>query len=187
MGLDYTSGCVNYRDVGEFINWLSGEELLPEKRILRGGSTDYVKDLKEIGNPKTIINLRKGPDIKTFGIDHLHFPISNQYEKYHTEQKEVRLWLNMIIKSFEREEIRFPILFHCLSGKDRTGIVIAALLLILGISEELIIKEYLLSEGDVKEERIRIAIDGIKSNPDYFNRLDIEKVKERLENVANSP
>ena len=32
MGLDYTSGCVNFRDVGEWVNLLASRPVLP-----RGG------------------------------------------------------------------------------------------------------------------------------------------------------
>ncbi len=182
MGLDYTDGCVNFRDAGEFINWLAGEKLLPENTILRGGSTDYIDSPNEIGNPKTIINLRKGTDSNTFSLNYLHFPIANKYEKYHTDQKEVQIWLNTILQAFESDQIEFPVFIHCLSGKDRTGIVIAAILLILGIEEELIIKEYLLSEGEVSIERIRTAISGMKSKANYFNRINQEKIIEKIKN-----
>jgi len=38
-----------------------------------------------------------------------------------------------------------PVLYHCVSGKDRTGVLIALLLLILGVPEELVISDYTLS------------------------------------------
>jgi protein-tyrosine phosphatase len=37
MGLDYTGGCVNFRDVGELLNLLADRQVMPERRILRGG------------------------------------------------------------------------------------------------------------------------------------------------------
>ncbi len=179
MGLDYTAGCVNFRDVGEFVNWLSNQQLLPVNKLLRGGKTDFVRDISEIGTPKTIINLRKGHDQNNFGVAYYHFPLENKIEKYHTEQKEVRRWLNGIVKLFEQEELAYPVLIHCLSGKDRTGIVVAALLMIAGISPEVIVQEYLISEGEVSEELILVALKGM-SQHDYFNRVDVEKVKTNL-------
>ncbi|MEM9528717.1 MAG: tyrosine-protein phosphatase, partial [Bacteroidota bacterium] len=154
MGLDYSEGCVNFRDLGEFVNLIIGEEVLPEKKIYRGGSIDYVKDVQEIGNPKSIFNLRNGPDPNSLNLVQLHFPMANKIEKYDTSQKEVRKWLNEIIKEFENPDLAFPVLIHCLSGKDRTGIVVAALLLILGVKKEVIVEEYLLSDGEVNKERI---------------------------------
>lgn len=180
MGLDYTAACVNFRDLGVFINLIADRDLFPVNKILRGGSTDYVDDAAQIGHPKTIINLRKGTDLKTFDLDYFHFPISNKYEKYHTEQQEVRIWLNAILKTFEDPRLKYPVFIHCLSGKDRTGIVIAAILFILGVSKEIIIEEYLLSDGEVKTERILTAIEGIQANKNYFNRLDIAAVKAHI-------
>ncbi len=180
MGLDYTDGCVNFRDVGGYINLILGEKKLHENQLLRGGSIDYVKTLDEIGQAKSIINMRNGADEAAFDAEYLHFPMSNKIEKYDTSQKEVKIWLNQIIKTFENPAIQFPILVHCLSGKDRTGIVIAAILLIIGIQKEIIIEEYLLSEGEVKVEWIQLAMDGMQDVDMYFNRINLQNVRKNL-------
>ena len=55
----------------------------------------------------------------------------------------------------------FPLLFHCVAGKDRTGIVSAFLLGILNVDESVIIEDYLLTnklrkrEMELKEKEIR--------------------------------
>ncbi|BDD11842.1 hypothetical protein FUAX_42740 (plasmid) [Fulvitalea axinellae] len=180
MGLDYSDGCVNFRDVGEFVNLIYGEELLNENILFRGGSIDFVDHRNEIGNASSIINLRNGPDSMVFESDYLHFPMSNKIEKYDTSQKEVRVWLNQIIKIFETPDLEFPVLIHCLSGKDRTGIVVGAILLIIGIEWEIIIEEYLLSEGDVKAEWISLALNGMGDIENYFNRINFERAQENL-------
>jgi protein-tyrosine phosphatase len=180
MGLDYTDGCVNFRDVGGYINLINDKKILQEKRFLRGGSIDYVKMPSEIGHAKTIINLRNGADEAAFDAEYLHFPMSNKIEKYDTSQKEVNIWLNQIVKTFENPNVKFPVLIHCLSGKDRTGIVIAAILLIIGIKQEIIIEEYLLSEGEVKEQWIQLAMDGMQDVDAYFNRIDLQNVRKHL-------
>eukprot|EP00966_Prymnesium_polylepis_P212444 4921202-Prymnesium_polylepis.1 len=41
----------------------------------------------------------------------------------------------------------FPVLIHCRSGRDRTGVVVAAVLSLLGVPEHLIIAEYARSDG----------------------------------------
>ena len=41
-----------------------------------------------------------------------------------------------------------PVLFHCAVGKDRTGVVIALLLALLGVPEETILADYSLSNAD---------------------------------------
>lgn len=40
---------------------------------------------------------------------------------------------------------RFPLLIHCQAGKDRTGIIVALILLALGVEKELIIKDFMKS------------------------------------------
>src|SRR5437868_14289436 len=41
------------------------------------------------------------------------------------------------------------ILFHCFAGKDRTGVIAALLLAVAGVDRDLIIQDYVLSEGTV--------------------------------------
>ncbi len=42
-----------------------------------------------------------------------------------------------------------PALFHCTTGKDRTGWAAAALLMLLGVSDDLVMKEYLLTNVEL--------------------------------------
>ncbi len=180
MGLDYTQGCVNFRDVGAFLNLIADKVIFPENKIFRGGSIDYVESLDEINHPQTIVNLKNSHDAQDFDLDYYHFPMANKIEKYDTTQKEVRTWLNEIMNIFEEDELKYPVLIHCLSGKDRTGIVVASLLWIAGIDEAFIVEEYLLSDGEVKAERILQSLEGIKSHANYFNRVDLEKVRKNV-------
>lgn len=180
MSLNYTNGCVNFRDLGGFLNLILAKETFNEGVIYRGGSIDYVETKIEIGEAKSIINLRNRPDFGTLEADYFHFPMANKTEKYDTSQKEVRRWLNNIVKTFENPTLKYPVLIHCLSGKDRTGIVVAVLLLILGIDKSTITEEYLLSTGEVKKEWIALAIDGAEDTDKYFNRVDLAKVRQHL-------
>lgn len=180
MGLDYTSGCVNFRDVGEYINLIDPNHELSKNILLRGGSIDYVEGWNEIDNTRTVINLRNRKDPEKFDSCYLHFPMANKFEKYDTRQKEVKLWLNQILKTFEKSDIEFPVLIHCLSGKDRTGIVVIAILLILGIEQETIKKEYFLSDGELKEEWFDLAVSGILPIESYFDRVDLKIVRENF-------
>lgn len=180
MGLDYTAGCVNFRDVGEYLELITGKSILPTGRLYRGGSIDHVKDIEEIGRPATIVNLRNGEDYEAFNMEYLHFPMANKVEKYDTGQKEVRQWLNRIVRTFESPALSYPVLIHCLSGKDRTGIVVAALLKILGFDNRVILEEYLLSDGEVLEDRIQLAINGMGDIEKYFSSVDLGLVKENI-------
>jgi protein-tyrosine phosphatase len=50
-----------------------------------------------------------------------------------------------------------PVLFHCAAGKDRTGVVAALVLSVLGVDEDEIVADYVLSSGAVPAiiERLR--------------------------------
>ena len=124
MSLDYTSGSVNFRDAGEFLNLIAGQELMQKKRLFRGGKTDFCLTASDIETPGTIINLRQSQDSKDFGAMMIHCPVSNDIEKYSTTVPEVKIWLNSVFRNFENHELPMPLFIHCLSGKDRTEIVI---------------------------------------------------------------
>jgi protein tyrosine phosphatase len=110
-----------------------------------------------------IINLRMGEDdTRQFEkvkdpqgdgsvpqVDWIHLAIPNKYDKYHTDTAEVREWLTDTMKLFEKKDdnIKFPVLVHCRAGKDRTGVVVATLLKILGVEEDIIQREFLLCPG----------------------------------------
>jgi protein tyrosine/serine phosphatase len=78
------------------------------------------------------------------------------------------------------EGIDYPLFVHCNSGKDRTGVVSACLLLILGVPVDVIVREYMLSEGKVHEQTIMKAIDGIGSIELYLRRVDLGIVRKAL-------
>jgi len=66
-----------------------------------------------------------------------------------------------------------PLVFHCAIGKDRTGILAAVLLSVLGVEDEVIIEDYTLSTPYMEELLERINSDPemakhIKPLPDYF-------------------
>ena len=46
-----------------------------------------------------------------------------------------------------------PALVHCTAGKDRTGLVAALLLLVLGVDEETVAADYALTESAYSAER----------------------------------
>ena len=180
MSLDYSQGCVNFRDVGEFVNLLAARTLLPPGKLYRGGKLEFVKSAAHIGSPKTIVNLRKGEDINTFDTVMLHFPISNDYEKYETTNRQVKQWLRNAISVFANINLAYPVLVHCTSGKDRTGVVIAALLKILQVPDSIIVEEYLLSDGSVKAEWITMSLQGIGDPAKYFDKLDLNQIRVNL-------
>ena len=186
MGLDYSKGCVNFRDVGECLKLLANRDVIPAGRLFRGGKLDFVETAGQIGFPGTIINLRKGqdPEEKRFGADYWQFAISNKYEKYDTTDPIVRQWLTKALSCLAAEVSRFPVLFHCTSGKDRTGVVVASLLTALGVERKLIVQEYLWSEGEVERAWIERSLSGIGEPASYFHRVDLSLLRRNVIGAA---
>jgi protein-tyrosine phosphatase len=115
----------------------------------------------------------------------VHFPISNDYEKYHTTLPEVRMWLKTIVRTVE-SGIDFPLYVHCLSGRDRTGVVVAALLKICGVQDKHIVEEYHLSIGTEKRDHIHITLEGFAELRSYFSGIDLARVKGLLQGNEES-
>jgi protein tyrosine/serine phosphatase len=56
-----------------------------------------------------------------------------------------------------------PVLVHCIHGKDRTGLVAALLLRLLGVDRETVVRDYAVSESllrDGRENRRLLGIEG---------------------------
>jgi protein-tyrosine phosphatase len=78
-----------------------------------------------------------------------------------------------------------PLVFHCAVGKDRTGILTAMLLKLLGVKEDDIIEDYTLSEPYMDELLARIRAnpkegEGIPDIPDCFWKASAESMKKLL-------
>lgn len=52
---------------------------------------------------------------------------------------------------------RGPVVFHCAAGKDRTGILAALLLGLLGVDDRTIVEDYALSQANMARARAKIA------------------------------
>ncbi|MFT5686066.1 MAG: protein-tyrosine phosphatase [Myxococcota bacterium] len=177
MPLDHSAGCVNYRDVGDFLAVL-GDDRLPPGRLLRGGKLTFVEDWADIDRAATIINLRGGPDPTRFDAAYRHHPRPNNLSTYDTADRGVRRWLCAVLA--EIAEADLPVMLHCTSGKDRTGVAVAAVLMVLGVHRSRIVEEYLLSDGEVRREWIGSALDGMGDLNRYFDRVDLGKLHRRL-------
>jgi protein-tyrosine phosphatase len=61
------------------------------------------------------------------------------------------------------EEPRLPAVFHCAAGKDRTGMVAALLLSVLGVAEQDILDDYELTSRYRTSERVNAVIELLRS------------------------
>ena len=65
-----------------------------------------------------------------------------------------------------------PLIFHCSAGKDRTGVLAAMVLTAMGVVDEDVVEDYVLSAPLMKDVRDRMTSDpetgpGVKSLPDF--------------------
>jgi protein-tyrosine phosphatase len=151
----------NFRDVGEILGlWLDGSPI-PSQRLFRGGCFDTLTNAADLGNPRTILNLRRGPDPDTIANARIiHVPALDDIENYDTRHRRVQEWLAHCLAVLSSGETAWPVYVHCTSGRVRTGVVIAAALVLAGISPDVAVAEYMLSDG-AQVELIEPAIDGV--------------------------
>lgn len=75
----------DFRDVGETVNILSGEEIMEANVLFRGGTINELFDASELPKVRTILNLRTGKDrhfaLNSVQIRNLHIPAVDSVEK----------------------------------------------------------------------------------------------------------
>jgi hypothetical protein len=60
----------------------------------------------------------------------------------------------------------YPLVFHCAAGKDRTGVLAALVLGILGVDRDTIVADYVITA-----ERIRLILDRWRAEPGFAERM----------------
>ncbi|MBW2386894.1 MAG: tyrosine-protein phosphatase [Deltaproteobacteria bacterium] len=78
-----------------------------------------------------------------------------------------------LFRRLEREEF-VPLLFHCTAGKDRTGVAAALILLALGVPEETIMEDYLLT-ATYTHERVEKNLMAVRFASQF--RTDLDEVR----------
>jgi len=63
-------------------------------------------------------------------------------------------------------EEHYPLVFHCAAGKDRTGVLAALVLEILGVGREVIVADYV-----VTGERLRFIMERWLADPEFAERM----------------
>lgn len=155
---------VNFRDVGHALSLWLDPSPIPVGRLLRGGRLDALSIASDFGNPATILNLRQGPDSHRPGVRMVHVPAPDRVENYQTRLRPVSRWVRDALAALASPELAWPVYVHCTSGRDRTGVVVAAALLAIGVPRAVIVGEYALSDGG-DPALIECALDGLSDMP----------------------
>ena len=171
---------VNFRDVGKTLERLSGKSLLAPGLLYRGGRFPDARSHDELLDIPRILCLRPQRNARDFDATYLRAPMTDSDATYDTARKSTRSWLNKSLKLLAQPEVEFPVYVHCTSGKDRTGVLVAAILLVLGVEEKWITAEYLESQEDVSATLIEQAIEGMGEIERYLRKVDLEALRAKL-------
>lgn len=106
------------------------------------------------------------------GVSRFHFPMGNANSKY--EARSSGTWKPDYIESLEAypehwvnaysllaEVSSYPAVFHCVTGKDRTGVFAVLILDALGIDRETVLDDYYLSQKAMETLIDRLRARGV--------------------------
>jgi protein-tyrosine phosphatase len=163
-------GLFNFRDLGGYVG-LDGRTTR-WRRVFRSDSLHGITDPAAFAalGVRTVVDLRREDEIDRFGrvapasdLDYRHLPIR------HLDWADVDYpdgtahprWLADRYLNFAEQggdglaatlaviadADRLPVVVHCMAGKDRTGVVCALTLSLLGVPDEVIAEDYSLSDA----------------------------------------
>lgn len=108
------------------------------------------------------------------GARRVHLPMVDETRIKRQASDERPIAARSYLKMFERggpalteafayiaDPAHHPLVFHCAAGKDRTGILAAMLLGVLGVDDETIVADYALSQANMAK-----ALEKIRARPD---------------------
>jgi protein-tyrosine phosphatase len=182
IGLD---GCLNFRDLGGYpttdgrrVRWrqLFRSDAL---HLLSPADVAHVRDTLGIGD---VIDLRSTAEVETDGRGPLgaetirfhHLPLFDGDTGARSERPGVATLADryFLLAEFAKGPIArvlttlarttAPAVYHCAAGKDRTGVISAVLLGLLGVHDEIIIADYAATQ-----ENIDAIIDRLMATTGY--------------------
>lgn len=180
----------NWRDVGVALYSLGETGFVPAGRVLRCGLVDQQR-WEDMGRPLTIINLRPeedvGPVDRDPSVKIFHKPIDDNADHiaYSTTDPRTSLWINTVLHCVQNASP--PILIHCRSGKDRTGVIVAALLTLLHVAPAIIIREYELTPFELRTAQFQDALAGLISNSSWREGLNTDKLRQVCSEPLHPP
>ena len=161
-------GCPRFLDVGGLYNncrdlggYRVGDKKVLQNMVIRGSSPDRYQNgtahtmtedgyeflTKEVGI-KTQLDFRGSSETHgrttssfTSASNYINIPLTAYAACFNASQAE---YYRQTFSLFANEE-NYPIYFHCAGGADRTGTVAAILLAYLGVSEDEIIQDYVVT------------------------------------------
>lgn len=175
-------GSTNFRDIGGYATRSGATTRW--KRLYRSDALARLTDddimvLTPL-QMATLIDLRSAQELETsgpsrlvseYGVAHRHMPFLPESTNS-IDPENIPPLSELYVLMVERgaptirtvfdalaDNTTYPAVVHCTAGKDRTGVTIALLLRTLGVSDEVIVADYALTDGYLAEgiERLRAA------------------------------
>jgi protein-tyrosine phosphatase len=205
-------GAVNFRDLG---GYEAGGGSRTKWRVLfradgLGELTDPDMEVLRALGIRTVVDLRSGEELERGRFDteahpvaFHHFPFidelpdAEEFERkpgfLGSQYKEMLDGAGgQILAALEvlATPGALPAVFHCTAGKDRTGVLSAILLSVLGVEEETVVADYALSGAAMerlREKLIRKYPDGkdVIANIDEVFSADPEQMRGLLDYLAD--
>ncbi len=189
------------RDLGA-IEGVRPGVLLRSARLDRYSEEEISEWVKAVGL-RTLIDLRTDEEMLEQGygypetvlerVDYLRLPVTTKLsdtpdqnsptpqsamERYYAELPEERSFKEAMQQVAEvlEDRTRLPALVHCRGGTDRTGVIVAVVLLALGVEKRAILADYLLSYGHTKPEYMQRLFDSVEASgglKEYLARVGV--------------
>lgn len=165
-------GCLNFRDLGGYPTvdgWTVRWRQVFRSDALHHLTTLDVRRLTDALRLRVVIDLRSSAELASEGRGRLgseavafhHLPLFDA-EDLNTEARSAVISLAdryYLLAEFARERVGRvlrtladadePAVYHCAAGKDRTGVVSAILLGLLGVPDEVIVADYVATQDNL--------------------------------------
>lgn len=186
-------GCYNFRDLGVYST--ADGRSLRGGQVFRADGLQHLTEadiahLREVLGLGVVIDLRSDGEVAADGRGRIadealelhHVPLfaetarqsrsvrdfmANMGEVYFFMLSAAREPISRVVRLLAESER--PAVFHCAAGKDRTGVVSALLLSLLGVPDETIVMDYALSRKNL--DRITERLNASESYRDLMTSL----------------
>jgi protein-tyrosine phosphatase len=109
----------------------------------------------------------------------VHLKFTDSTDTYDIKQSPTAAWISSVLQKIIVSKP--PVYIHCTSGKDRTGVVVACLLHVLGIPDDVILKEYKESKiGKLAPDHVAIALTELAKHDEWHQGVDLDKLRKCL-------
>ena len=173
-------GCYNFRDLGGYAG-LDGRRLrrglLYRSDALHHLTSGDVARLRDELGLRLIIDVRSAHEVtterrsplETHPVAYAHLPLFGNQTMREEDAPDDLGDLYYMMMRYAREPIASvveyiasaadPLVFHCAAGKDRTGVISALLLSLLGVSEADVVEDYVSTSRNLEQivERLRAS------------------------------